>query len=88
MRAASAKFSPAMCTWLPWPAEPKLSVPGFALASAISSCTFVAGTEGCTTTTMGPVATLVTGVSSFMVKPAFLCRLTLIVMAPDVSRMV
>ena len=29
MPAALAKFSPARCTWLPTPAEPKLIVPGF-----------------------------------------------------------
>ena len=39
MPAASLNFSPLMCVPLPVPAEPKLSCPGFCLASAISSAT-------------------------------------------------
>ena len=35
-----------MCVWLPMPAEPKFTVPGFALASAIKSFTLFAGTAG------------------------------------------
>ena len=31
----------------PMPLDAKLSVPGLALASAISSCTLFAGTDGC-----------------------------------------
>ena len=39
------------CGLVPMPGEPTVSVPGFALASAITSFTVFAGTEGCTAIT-------------------------------------
>ncbi len=53
-----------MCTWLPVPAEPKLSLPGWDFARLISSFRFLAGTPGLTTTSIGPLATLVIKVKS------------------------
>ena len=58
------KCSAAMCVMLPWPAEAKLSVPGFARASAISSGSVFAGSFGLTTTTIGPCDSCTTGVMS------------------------
>ena len=49
----------------PLPAEPKVSLPGFALASAISSVTVFAGTDGCTTSTRGATCVRLTGAKSF-----------------------
>ena len=90
MPAAFTKFSPAMWTWLPMPAEPKLIVPGLDLASAISSFTLLAGTDGCTTTSCGPLATLVTAMKSLTGSNGsclYMCGLT-VKMLPDVIRMV
>ena len=56
------KISPANCVRPPAPA--KLSLPGSAFASAISSRTLPAGTDGCTISTMGKVLTLVIGAKS------------------------
>ena len=67
MPAASAKFSDARWTWLPTPAEPKLTLPGLALASAISSLTLLIAEDSGTTTSIGPLATLVIGARSFCV---------------------
>ena len=85
MPAALAKFSPAMCTWLPTPADPKLRLPGFDLASAISALMLSAGTPGCTTTSIGPVATLVIGTKSLCASKGmrlYMCGLT-VRMLPD-----
>ena len=57
--------SPQRWLVVPLPPEAKLSEPGFALASAISSARFAAPSEGCTTIMFGVVAALVTGVRSF-----------------------
>ena len=65
MPAADLKSSTERCGVLPTPPEPKLSRPGFAFASAMSSCTDLAATEGCTTSMRGEVATSVTGTKSF-----------------------
>ena len=46
------------------PPEAMLILPGEALASAISSATVFAGSEGCTTSTNGVVATRLTGAKS------------------------
>ena len=53
--------------WLvvPFPPEAKLSEPGFALASAISSFRFFAAVPGCTTSRFGVVAALMIGTRSF-----------------------
>ena len=67
MPAASARFSDAKCTWLPTPAEPKFSAPGLALAMAINSFRFFAGEPSGTTTSIGPLATLVIATRSFLV---------------------
>jgi len=45
---------------VPAPAEAKVSAPGFAFASAISSFTVATPSEGCTTSTEGPVAITIT----------------------------
>ena len=53
-------------SWLPEPSppEPKLSVPGLVFARLISSFSDLAGTDGCTTITLGTVASSVIGVKS------------------------
>ena len=65
--AMTLNISPAMWKPLPLLAEAKLSLPGCALASAISSSTFFAGTAGFTTSTNGPVASMLTGSKSLTV---------------------
>jgi hypothetical protein len=50
----------------PLPKEAMLSVPGFALARAISSFTELAGTEGWTMTDMGSTASMAMGVTSLI----------------------
>ena len=52
---------------MPSPADAKVTSPGFAFASATSSCAVSAGTEGCTTSTSGVVASSETGAKSFFV---------------------
>src|SRR6185436_8551902 len=47
MRASDLNNSPDRCGFVPMPAEPNVRLPGFALASAISSTTVLAGTDGC-----------------------------------------
>jgi len=56
---------PASCGAPPMPETAKLSLPGFALANAISSLTFLTGTDGCTASTCGEYETIATGVKSF-----------------------
>src|SRR6266581_1753038 len=58
------KISPARCGVLPFPAEGKLSLPGRALAYAISSETELTGTDGCTATKCGTEAASVIGAKS------------------------
>lgn len=58
------KASPAMCSDEPTAPMAKLSWPGLALASAISSRTSFAGTEGWATRIEGEVATQVSAVKS------------------------
>ena len=53
MPVARLNISPARWLVLPTPGEAKVSSPGCALASAISSLTFLAGVEGWTTSTLG-----------------------------------
>ena len=62
--AAALNISPEMCDWMPLPPEPKLSLPGCDLASAISSFTFFAGTDGCTTSTCPALAIIEIGAKS------------------------
>ena len=50
---------------LPMPEPAKPIFPGCAFASAISSCTDFTGSEGCTTSTLGPSAIRLTGSKSF-----------------------
>ena len=59
------KSSPARCAVVPTPELAKFSVRGRALASAITSRTVVAGSEGCTTSTSGSVPASVMGARSF-----------------------
>ena len=47
-----------MCGVVPSPPDPKLTVPGLALAIAITSLTDCAGTEGFTTRTSGETAAI------------------------------
>jgi hypothetical protein len=49
-------ISPEMCCDVPVPAEPNEYLSGFAFSSAMNSCTFCAGTLGCTSSTFGWVA--------------------------------
>jgi hypothetical protein len=56
--------SPEMCCEVPLPAEPKLYLFGLAFSSAISSCTELALTLGCTISMFGSVASIVTGAKS------------------------
>jgi hypothetical protein len=65
MLAVSLSSSPARCGRPPTPAEAKLSLPGWALASAISSFMSPAGTLLATTSISGTVVTSVTGAKSF-----------------------
>ena len=62
--AMELKSSAERCVDWPLPEEAKLSVPGFALASAISSATFFAGRAGLTTITSGPLVSCETGTKS------------------------
>ncbi|MNC84601.1 hypothetical protein D3C83_01590 [compost metagenome] len=58
------KYSAARCVPLPVPAEEKLIAPGRAFASATSSRTERAGSEGCTVSTKAEEARCVTGAKS------------------------
>src|SRR4029079_7266367 len=49
---------------VPLPDDAKLSLPGFAFAYAISSCTDLNGNDGLTTSTFGTPATRITGAKS------------------------
>ena len=70
---------------MPLPDDAKLSLPGFALAYAISSCTDLAGTDGWTTSTLGTPATSTTGTKSFTWSYGiFSYRLGLIACVPTV----
>src|SRR5262249_20030968 len=62
--ASCLKSSPVTCAPEMLPTEPKRSSPGLARASAISSFTVVAGTEGCTTRLKSDVAKRLTGAKS------------------------
>ena len=59
------KISPERCGVLPTPGAAKLYLPGLALMTSISSLMLLAGTEGCTLTTLGETATMVIGAKSF-----------------------
>jgi hypothetical protein len=52
---------PAQCGAVVWPAVAKFSLPGCALASAITAFTLFAGTLGCTQNRCGEYDTMVTG---------------------------
>jgi len=47
------KSSPARCCAEPLPEDAKATVPGFALASATSSCALFGAKDGVTTSTFG-----------------------------------
>ena len=53
--------SPEMCCEVPLPAEPNEYLFGFAFSSAMNSRTLLAGTLGCTSSTLGCVAYIVIG---------------------------
>src|SRR5688572_18675952 len=59
------KSSPLICEFEPMPADVKLNVPGFALASATSSFTFFAGRDGWTIRMFGMSASGVMPAKSF-----------------------
>ncbi len=61
----SLNSSVARCGTLPLPGEPYMIVPGFAFASASSSCGVAAPTEGCTVRISGDDASSATPVKSF-----------------------
>ena len=67
MPARVLNSSSAKCAPVPLPPEPKLILPGCALASVISSPMLRACTEGWTTTTIGDQAACATGVKSLRV---------------------
>ena len=70
-------FKPITKPGVPTPADPKLSVFGFAFASAITSFTELAGTPRLVTSTLGVVATSVIGAKSRSASyESFLYRLT------------
>jgi hypothetical protein len=88
MPVVKARRSAAMCTWLPWPAEPKLTLPGFALAFAISPRRSRTSLFGGTATTIGPVATLVIATKSFFGSKgsdAYRCGLTVKMLPEAIS---
>ena len=58
------KYSAARCPVLPLPAEPKVSLPGLALAAWMSYWMFLAGSLLLAATTMGRLATKDTGAKS------------------------
>jgi len=55
-----------MCGALPTPADATVILPGLRLASAISSGTDLAGSDGLTTSTPGPREIVATGAKSRM----------------------
>jgi hypothetical protein len=64
MPARELNTSPIRWCAVPIPAEPYVSLPGFALACAINSGTVFAGIDGFTTSTFGTIATTVIGAKS------------------------
>ena len=60
------RLNSSAARWLavPAPDVPKVRLSGFALASATSSRTLLAGTEGCATSTLGTTPSSVTGASA------------------------
>ena len=66
MPAIDFNISPARCPVPACPEDPKLIVPGFALASAINSFTEVAGSPGCTISASGLLPINATGLRSLL----------------------
>ena len=62
--AACRKTVCARCEPLPVPADEKVSLPGCDFTSAMNSCAVVAGTDGCSSSTVGKVAASEIGVKS------------------------
>ncbi|MNT57925.1 hypothetical protein D3C72_1953330 [compost metagenome] len=67
MPATESNSSPARCPVLPLPAEAKVSLPGLALACAISSCTLFARSDELPARIIGRLATSDTGAKSLRV---------------------
>src|SRR5688572_25156090 len=77
--------SPDRWIEVPLPLEAKLMVPGLDLATATSSGTVFAGTDGCATSTFGTPATSTIGAKSFAASYGiFAYRLVLIACVPTV----
>ena len=64
--ARLAKASAGMCEEPPTPLDPKVRLPGSALASAMNSPRFLAGTFGLITITSGNLVTSVIGMKSLI----------------------
>ena len=62
----------ARCVVVPLPAEPKLSLPGSALALSISSFSVLSPVLGCTTTMLGMSPTTVMGAKALSVSNGIL----------------
>ena len=65
MLAAWLNSAVPRCPVVPTPGEPKLSLPGFDLASATNSPSVFASTFGLTTTSIDMSATIETGANAF-----------------------
>src|SRR5258708_23563385 len=75
MPAARRNFSALICTALPVPTEPNEIDPGFALASAINSCTFFQGRETGTIITLALEPIISTDDRSFVVSKPRLVKI-------------
>ena len=64
MPVISLNSSPPRCLFEPGPDDANVSAPGFDFASATSSITDFAGTEGCTTRTASVEKAIPTGTKS------------------------
>ena len=62
--AACMNIASPRCPVVPMPGEPKLSLPGCALASATNSFSVFASTFGCTTSSIGISATFEIGMNA------------------------
>src|ERR1700737_1554500 len=88
MPAAGGDLSGLICAALPMPTEPNEIDPGFALASAIKSCTVFHGRETGTIITLALEPIISTEARSFVVSKVRLRKIAgAIVSADEVARM-